>query len=102
MASTPDPQNDSRSDKNGISYACKAMICCGMATDFCGHWRIEQLPSELQNVVAENRVYFLGTNGLSFKMIEDSSSSSSAAARNCELIQIFRHCSEYHSNYHHA
>jgi hypothetical protein len=34
-------------DKNGISYAKKAMIWCGMSLELNGAWTIQQLSREL-------------------------------------------------------
>ncbi len=38
-------------DKNGISYARKAMIRCGLSLDVTGEWRVKQLSVELQKII---------------------------------------------------
>ncbi|CAM6103572.1 unnamed protein product [Calypogeia fissa] len=47
-------------DNNGITYARKAMIRCGMALNLNGKWEVEQLSPELQNVIKNHRAYFNG------------------------------------------
>ena len=45
---------------NGISYARKAMIRCGLALDIDGTWRIDQLFRHLQEIIARYQQYFDG------------------------------------------
>ncbi|CAM6124006.1 unnamed protein product [Calypogeia fissa] len=47
-------------DKNGISYARKAMIRCGLALNLNGRWDIDQLSPELQNVIRKYPEHFRG------------------------------------------
>jgi hypothetical protein len=47
-------------DCNNMSYARKAMICCGMALDVDGSWSVNQLFSHLQDIVAKHVQYFQG------------------------------------------
>ncbi|CAM6117144.1 unnamed protein product [Calypogeia fissa] len=47
-------------DKNGISYAKKAMIRCGLALNLNGRWEIDQLSPELQNVIRKYPEHFRG------------------------------------------
>jgi hypothetical protein len=49
-------------DKNGVTYARKAMIRCGQGMDLCGHWREEQLSYELQRSVKQYPTFFDGTH----------------------------------------
>jgi hypothetical protein len=34
------------------------MILCGMALDLCGKWRVEQLTTELQDIINKYPQYF--------------------------------------------
>jgi hypothetical protein len=36
------------------------MIRCGMALDLCGMWRVEQLSTELQDIIKKYPQYFAG------------------------------------------
>jgi hypothetical protein len=47
-------------DCNHMSYARKAMICCGMALDVDGSWSINQLLPHFQDIVAKHVQYFQG------------------------------------------
>ena len=47
-------------DENMMSYARKAMICCGMALDVDGSWNVNQLFPHLQEVVRRHMPYFQG------------------------------------------
>lgn len=47
-------------DKNGLTYARKSMIRCGLSKDVDGVWRIEQLFPALQNIIAKHRNHFDG------------------------------------------
>jgi hypothetical protein len=47
-------------DANGITYARKAMIRCGMALDVTGQWHIRQLTPQLQAITAKHRNHFDG------------------------------------------
>ncbi|KAL0229044.1 hypothetical protein GEMRC1_013664 [Eukaryota sp. GEM-RC1] len=47
-------------DRNGLSYARKAMIRCGMGLDNTGIWNEGQLNVDLQEVVRKHRSYFEG------------------------------------------
>ncbi|SPQ96949.1 unnamed protein product (mitochondrion) [Plasmodiophora brassicae] len=51
---------DSCRDANGLKYARKAMIRCGLSKDVTGEWRIQQLSPELQAIVAKHRNHFEG------------------------------------------
>ena len=45
---------------DGITYARKAMIRCGMSLSLNGKWEEDQLSSELQAIVAKYRNHFNG------------------------------------------
>lgn len=47
-------------DENGMTYARKAMIRCGLALDTDGIWRVEQLFPHLQTIVNKYRANFDG------------------------------------------
>lgn len=47
-------------DKNGLSYARKAMIRCGLALDLVGSWQESQLFPELRTIISNHRAYFEG------------------------------------------
>ena len=47
-------------DSNGLTYARKAMIRCGLALDVTGEWRIQQLTPQLQTIIATHRNHFDG------------------------------------------
>lgn len=47
-------------DKNGISFARKAMIRCGLSLDVTGEWHVGQLTVELQEIVTKYRTHFDG------------------------------------------
>ena len=47
-------------DANGLTYARKAMIRCGLALDVTGEWHIQQLSPQLQTIIAEHRNHFDG------------------------------------------
>jgi hypothetical protein len=47
-------------DSNGISYARKAMIRCGLSLDVNGQWHVGQLSPELLGIVAKYRQHFNG------------------------------------------
>jgi hypothetical protein len=47
-------------DCNNMSYARKAMICCGMALNVDGSWSVNQLFPQLQDIVAKHVQYFQG------------------------------------------
>ena len=44
----------------GITYARKAMIRCGMSLNLNGKWEEDQLSNELQEIVAKYRNHFDG------------------------------------------
>ena len=46
-------------DKNGLSYAWKAMIRTGMALNLTGLWE-KQLFTELQGIIAKHQINFDG------------------------------------------
>lgn len=48
-------------DKNGVSYARKAMIRCGLGLDLDGEWQESQLFPELQMIINNHRAHFDGT-----------------------------------------
>lgn len=58
-------------DANGISYARKAMMRCGLSLDLTGQWHIEQLSVELQAIVAKHRVHFDGETVPPFRAVND-------------------------------
>ncbi|KAE8966541.1 hypothetical protein PR002_g28334 [Phytophthora rubi] len=47
-------------DKNGLNYARKAMIRCGLSLDVDGKWRVEQLFSHLQEIIRKYPDEFTG------------------------------------------
>ena len=47
-------------DCDNISYARKAMICCGLALKLDGFWSVGQLFPHLQEIIAKNLQYFQG------------------------------------------
>jgi len=47
-------------DSDGLTYARKAMIRCGMALDLNGQWRVSQLFPHFQNIIAKHKEYFEG------------------------------------------
>ena len=55
--------NDQR-DENGITYARKAMILCGMSLNTNGIWEIGQLKPELQNIIRKHRAEFDNPEGV--------------------------------------
>ena len=48
-------------DKNGVSYARKAMIRCGLGLDLNGKWKESQLFPEMQMIINNHRAHFDGT-----------------------------------------
>ena len=48
----------SMKDKNGVSYARKAMIRCGLGLDLDGEWQESQLLPELQMIISDHRAHF--------------------------------------------
>lgn len=47
-----------RTDDNGLNYARKAMILCGLSLDTDGIWRVKQLKKELRDLVQGHRALF--------------------------------------------
>jgi DDE superfamily endonuclease len=47
-------------DKNGLTFARKAMIRCGLSLDVTGQWHVNQLTPELQAIVAKHINHFNG------------------------------------------
>ena len=47
-------------DSNGVSYARKAMVQCGMALGYDGNWPESQFTQKLQEIIAKHRPYFEG------------------------------------------
>ena len=45
-------------DKNGVSYARKAMIRTGMSLNVNGLWEEGQLTVDLQQIIAKHKVHF--------------------------------------------
>lgn len=45
-------------DENGLSYARKAMIMCGLSKGVDGIWRETQLFQHLQGIISDYREYF--------------------------------------------
>ena len=45
-------------DKNGVSYARKAMIRCGLGLDLDGEWQESHLFPELQMIIKNHRAHF--------------------------------------------
>jgi DDE superfamily endonuclease len=60
-------------DTNGVHYARKAMIRCGMGLDLCGEWRFEQLSEDLREILAKHPKEFArGEEGLGLTYNEES------------------------------
>ncbi|KAL3695584.1 hypothetical protein R1sor_009660 [Riccia sorocarpa] len=55
---------NSQRDANGISYARKAMIRCGLSLNINGRWEECQLQPELQNIIHKYRDQFEATRRL--------------------------------------
>lgn len=49
---------NSQKDENGLTYARKAMILCGIPLDTTGKWEISQLKPELQEIIKAQKIYF--------------------------------------------
>ena len=49
-------------DTNGLTYAHKAMIRCGLSLNINGIWEISQLFPHLQEIIKENLDHFQGTS----------------------------------------
>jgi hypothetical protein len=47
-------------DSNGIFYARKAMIRCGLSLNINGQWQVEQLSPELQEICKTHENHFKG------------------------------------------
>jgi hypothetical protein len=47
-------------DADGIGYARKALIRCGLSLDVTGQWHVPQLSLELQQIVGKHRAHFDG------------------------------------------
>ena len=47
-------------DKNGLSYARKAMIRTGLSLDVNGEWHVKQLSPELQAIIKKHPGHFNG------------------------------------------
>jgi hypothetical protein len=47
-------------DQTGLTYARKAMICCGMSFDITGEWHEKQLNHDLQIIIEKHRQHFEG------------------------------------------
>lgn len=45
-------------DKDGISYARKAMIPCDLAFNMNGRWEKCQLSPEMETIIAKRHAYF--------------------------------------------
>ena len=45
-------------DENGLTYARKAMILCGLSLNTNGKWEETQLKPELQNIISRHRSVF--------------------------------------------
>lgn len=63
---------NSQRDKNGLTYARKAMIQCGLSRDVGGIWKVAQLRKELQIICNKYPEQFNG------KPVEDTPAGSSA------------------------
>lgn len=76
---------NSQRDKNGLTYARKAMIQCGLSKDVDGVWKVSQLRQELQNICRKYAANFngepvvIGTAGSSSHQALTGSSSSSSS-----------------------
>jgi hypothetical protein len=57
-------------DSNGIGYARKAMIRCGLSLDITGEWHVKQLSPELQSIVAKHAAHFNGEVVPPFRVAE--------------------------------
>ena len=49
-----------QTDVNGMNFARKAMIRCGLSLNVSGEWEEKQLFPHLQNIIKEHREYFEG------------------------------------------
>jgi len=49
---------NSQTDKNGVSFARKAMVMTGMSLNYNGQWEEKQLTQELQAIIANYRGHF--------------------------------------------
>jgi hypothetical protein len=47
-------------DQIGLTYACKAMICCGLSLDITGEWHEKQFNRDLQIIIEKHRQHFEG------------------------------------------
>ena len=47
-------------DKNGLTYARKAMVRCGLSKNLNGVWEVKQLFPKLQELVKGHKSYFDG------------------------------------------
>jgi len=56
-------------DGDNMSYARKAIICCGLALGLNGAWSIGQLFSHLQEIIAKHLQYFQGQELPNFSRI---------------------------------
>jgi DDE superfamily endonuclease len=60
LAATAVQEVNSCRDSQGLTYARKAMIRCGLSLDVTGQWHIEQLNPDLQNIIKNHRNHFDG------------------------------------------
>lgn len=63
--------NDQR-DTNGLTFARKAMIRCGLSLDVNGVWHEKQLSPELQEIINTHRVYFEGKSVPAWNAVDQS------------------------------
>ena len=72
LASKAVQKVNSMSDNNGVSYARKAMIRCGLAPDTDGTWKVSQLFKPLQEIIARHHINFCGVPPDNFSPWESS------------------------------
>jgi len=74
-------------DKNGLNYARKAMIRCGLSLDVDGKWCVEQLFSHLQEIISKYPVEFAGSSvGLASPSAEVSASAPPTSSSTTEAV----------------
>lgn len=83
-------------DRNGVSYARKAMIWCGLSLDINGQWHSGQRSTELQEIIKWNRKYYDGKDvppfGASFAEAESSLSEAPLIVDFAEGVKMSSAC----------
>ncbi len=51
---------DEQRNQTGLTYARKAMICCGLSLNITGEWHEKQLNRDLQIIIEKHRQHFEG------------------------------------------